>query len=220
LVQWESNSSKLIKKLETYISTTKGERAYRYSPEIDASNAEGALRELSQFITKIHPLAPNEIPTTPGFCIDGAYIAGNEWMNEEVMVSVSFPKYPKVFMGISIFAIGKPDKPLLERVDGTMTELLGRFAGLKMLRRGKHPVGPIPGEEIATAGNEKGQRLYAFTWEFPGKPDSLEFPNINVELGLLEQTPPPPTPPFKDDDEALELWDTIVDSIRLRPGAV
>lgn len=166
------------------------------------------------------PRADNEIPTEPGFCIDGAYIAGSEHMDEEFNVSVGFPKYPKVYFSFMAYVVGEPGKSLLERTGGIMSELTSQFAGLKVLRKAKHPVGPVPGEEILTAGSDKGQRLYAFRWDYPGKADSLAEPRLVVDMGLLEQTPPPPPPPFKDDDEALELWDAVVDSIRLRPGAV
>lgn len=195
-------------------------RAYQYDGKVATDRLAVGLTAREKLARSLRPRADNEIPKESGFCIEGGYIAGNEWMDETVRVSVGFPKHPGVDFGISIFAVGKPDKPLLERMGGTMSDLLGKFAGLKMLRKGKRPVGPVDADEIATAANEKGQRLYAFAWEAPGKPKSNEFPNINVELGVLEQTPPPQTPPFKNDAEALELWDAIIDSIRLRPGAV
>ncbi|WP_418338291.1 T6SS immunity protein Tli4 family protein, partial [Pseudomonas citronellolis] len=52
---------------------------------------------------------------------------------------------------------------------------------------------------------------------------SLSEPNITAGLGVLERDADshgnPPPPAFRSDQEALELWDAIIDSIRLRPGA-
>ncbi|MET2714046.1 T6SS immunity protein Tli4 family protein, partial [Klebsiella pneumoniae] len=115
---------------------------------------------------------------------------------------------------------GAAQKNLLERVGGLMQELLSTFAGMETLRKGKHPVGSLPGEEYPVAGSDKGQRAYTFMWEVQGKEESLTEPNLTAGLAVLERSNEngkPPPPAFKSDKEALELWDTIVDSIRVRP---
>ncbi|MFX5756308.1 T6SS immunity protein Tli4 family protein, partial [Acinetobacter baumannii] len=92
-------------------------------------------------------------------------------------------------------------------------------AGMETLRKGKHPVGSLPGEEYLVAGSDKGQRGYTFMWEVQGKEESLTEPNLTAGLAVLERSNEngkPPPPAFKSDKEALELWDTIVDSIRVR----
>jgi len=38
-----------------------------------------------------------------------------------------------------------------------------------------------------------------------------------VEEADVDDDSPPPAPAFKSDKAALELWDAIIDSIRLRP---
>ncbi|HCI2748359.1 TPA: hypothetical protein NO335_006249, partial [Pseudomonas aeruginosa] len=109
---------------------------------------------------------------------------------------------------------------LLERVDGFVQNMLATVAGVERLRKGKHPVGRLPGEEYLVAGSNKGQRAYTFMWEVQGKEESLTEPNLTAGLAVLERSNEngkPPPPAFKSDKEALELWDTIVDSIRVRP---
>lgn len=57
-------------------------------------------------------------------------------------------------------------------------------------------------------------------WEVQGKEESLTEPNLTAGLAVLERSNEngkPPPPAFKSDKEALELWDAIVDSIRVRP---
>ena len=53
-------------------------------------------------------------------------------------------------------------------------------------------------------------------WEVQGKEESLTEPHLTAGLAVLERSNEngkPPPPAFKSDEEALELWDTIVDSI-------
>jgi hypothetical protein len=220
LVSWSEPYYDKMYLGETYFVVPHPYRVYRYNGDISVNRLAIALANNDRVSNALHARADNEIPTEPGFCINGGYIAGSEFMDEEFSVSLGFPRHPDVSFGISGYVVGEPDKPLLERTDSAVAGFLGKFAGLSVLRKRKRPVGPIEAEEFLIAGREKGQTTYAFKWEAPGKAKSLALPNLNVELGLLEQTPPPPTPPFKDDDEALQLWDAIVDSIRLRPGAV
>ena len=54
--------------------------------------------------------------------------------------------------------------------------------------------------------------------------ESLAHPTLSLEFNVLERDTDdegkPPPPVFRSDQEALELWDAIIESIRLRPGAV
>ncbi|MEM5273425.1 T6SS immunity protein Tli4 family protein [Cupriavidus taiwanensis] len=89
---------------------------------------------------------------------------------------------------------------------------------------GERNVGAIPAEEYATAATGNGQRVYVFAWESQGKNKSLSEQNVSAGLRVLEQPVDSPQTPyqpaFQSDDEALQLWDAIINSIRLRPGAV
>jgi hypothetical protein len=93
-------------------------------------------------------------------------------------------------------------------------------AGLSRLRNRARPVGPIQADEILLAGTQDGKRGYAFKWEAPGKANSLAEPNLNVTLEVRESAYTTNMESFASDEEALELWDAVVDSIRMRPGAV
>ena len=48
---------------------------------------------------------------------------------------------------------------------------------------------------------------------------ALTEPQINITLEVRESAYPTNAQSFANDEEALALWDAIVDSIRLRPGA-
>ncbi|AZC32285.1 hypothetical protein C4K38_4333 [Pseudomonas chlororaphis subsp. piscium] len=92
--------------------------------------------------------------------------------------------------------------------------------GIETLRK-RERGGEVPADEYLLASTDKGQRIYTFAWEAQGKDGSITEPNISAALGVLERSPDSsgklPAPPFKSDREALELWDTIIDSVRLRP---
>ncbi|KAF1712526.1 hypothetical protein CSC70_03160 [Pseudoxanthomonas kalamensis DSM 18571] len=118
---------------------------------------------------------------------------------------------------------GTTETTLLERADGFLQGIAKSIAGLHTLRKGKRNIGPIRAEEYLIAASANGERSYGFKWESQGKDDSLASPTLSLELNVLERgegddgNPPPPA--FESDEEALELWDAILDSIRLRPGA-
>ncbi|MGZ7915831.1 T6SS immunity protein Tli4 family protein, partial [Pseudomonas aeruginosa] len=176
--------------------------------------------EISRALARnLRSRAPKEIPSEPGFCIDHAYIAGDSFQVERFGVGVTFPEHPGARFEFRS-STGAELNSLLERVDGFVQNMLSTFAGMETLRKGKHPVGSLPGEEYLVAGSDKGQRGYTFMWEVQGKEESLTEPNLTAGLAVLERSNEngkPPPPAFKSDKEALELWDTIVDSIRVRP---
>ncbi|KAF1712525.1 hypothetical protein CSC70_03155 [Pseudoxanthomonas kalamensis DSM 18571] len=130
-------------------------------------------------------------------------------------------------MNITLFVTtqGEVDKEtLLDRAGAVEAAVL--LQGGKLLRKGKRNTGDhgsIPGGEYLMTSEEDGQKIYGFTWEALGKANSIAAPYMTVELQVLGQSvvdeEHPYQPPFKDDDEAVALWDAIIESIRLRPGA-
>lgn len=87
-----------------------------------------------------------------------------------------------------------------------MQELLSTFAGMETLRKGKHPVGSLPGEEYLVAGSDKGQRGYTFMWEVQGKEESLTEPNLTAGLAVLERSNENGKPPPLPSNRTKRLW--------------
>ncbi|MEQ6351560.1 T6SS immunity protein Tli4 family protein [Ralstonia pseudosolanacearum] len=144
--------------------------------------------------------------------------------SEGFQVGITLPQHPNALITIDASTGAEQDR-LLKRVDKFFaTAVAGQLSGLKILRKRQRNVGPIEAEEYATAASGNGQRVYAFAWESQGKDKSLSEQNIVAALKVLEQSVitehTPYRPAFKSDEEALQLWDAIIDSIRLRPGAV
>lgn len=200
---------------------------YKYVGEVEATRLDQALQNRRDFSAGIHPLSEAERPNGPGYCVDGAVIAGKEFQSEAFSIEVKLPSHPDAVLELFASTQAEPDESLLERAGGFLgTEVLGRIAGMKTLRRGERDVGPIRAEEYLLRATEGGQTSYIFKWEAPGKSDSIAEPNISVSLGVLNDSKPdddsaPKQPPsFNSDEEAMQLWDGIIDSVRLRPGAV
>lgn len=225
IVSWAQPYSLVAMQSETFLIA--GERDapvfFRYSGLVSPEKLESALAFYEDLARKIRSRRPDEIPTEPGFCIDGGYIAGSEFMAESFRVGITMPGHPGMHMTFRS-STGAEEDTLLERVGGFFrTEVLGRVAGMNTLRKGKRSVGPIAGEEYLVAGGDRQQRMYAFRWEFQGRDGSLAEPNLSLQMGVHERDPDddgnPPPPAFDSDQEALELWDAVLESIRLRPGA-
>lgn len=223
ILSYEDPESEEAMWLDAYLLAGK-EKVFRRSALVDPARKRAAIEFTEQLAKNIRSKARYEIPVTPGFCIDGGYIAGSEYMSESFRVGITLPQHPGMHITFRS-STGAEEEGLLERVGGFFrTEVLGRAVGMTTLRKGKRNVGPIAGEEYLVAGGDRQQRVYAFRWEFQGRDDSLAEPNLSLEMGVLERDPgdddAPPPPAFESDEQALQLWDDILESIRLRPGAV
>jgi hypothetical protein len=139
---------------------------------------------------------------------------------ESWSLSIRLAGKPDAWIEISAYALSAVEPGLRERAGGLLTSLLGSFVGMHQLRNRARPIGPIIADEILIAGNDKGKRLYAFKWEAPGKAYSLAEPQLNAEINVIDSAYKTNQESFASDEEALELWDALVESIRLRPGAV
>ncbi|PNF08800.1 hypothetical protein A8H27_10820 [Burkholderia cenocepacia] len=135
-------------------------------------------------------------------------------------MNIQLPDRPDVSFRLTAYAQTSIGPGLRVRAGGILPALLGTVAGVGQLRNRARPVGPIEADEILVAGTQDGKRTYGFKWEAPGKAYSLAEPNLNASLRVGESAYLTNKESFANDGEALELWDGVVDSIRLRPGAV
>jgi len=222
IYSWSSSINSRIYRLETYAVAQPSGQVFRWSPEISDDREERAMLRTKTWTSHLRSRGPLEIPTEPGFCINGGFIAGSAFQVEGFRIGVTFPNHPGArFLFRS--STGAEENRLLERMGGFLMGIAKLAAGITTLRKGVRNIGPIQAEEFATAGSQDGQRLYSFTWESQGKDDSITEPNLAAQLGVLERNPDgqgnPPPPAFPTDADALALWDAMIESIRLRPGA-
>ncbi|MDF3844894.1 T6SS immunity protein Tli4 family protein [Pseudomonas citronellolis] len=223
LLSWASDASRVMLNLDTYAISKPISRIYYRQGKISTDREQRGIEIATTLTRNLRSRDPQDIPAEPGFCIDGAYIAGSTFQREGFNVGVSFPDHPGAFFSFSTDT-GAEEDQLLDRVGGFLAGAAKMVAGLETLRKGQRNIGPISAQEYLVAGSAEGQRAYSFAWESQGKDGSLSEPNITAGLGVLERDADshgnPPPPAFRSDQKALELWDAIIDSIRLRPGAV
>ena len=116
--------------------------------------------------------------------------------------------------------MSKHDRPLLERMSGVL-QSLGRLAtSVRVLRSGDRQVGPYRGQEhLATAPNSGGMRGHSFIWETEGQ-GTFETPALKIELttGHRDKDGNPQKTKLTD-EQAMKLWDEVLNSFRVRPTA-
>ena len=220
LISWEKSYSEDFL-FDTYFLV--GSKAIKYSGGVSPELKQSALERRHRLNGEWRELQPGEIPEGIGFVAGDVMLAAKRFNLESWSLVARFPGKPALNFKINAFTQYKTEPGLRERVSSGLADsalnFLGQvLSGKSTLRNRKRPVGPIEADEILLAATQNGRRGYAFTWEAQGKTRSLAEPNLVVELndGIYDQASPPS---FKDDDEALALWDAIIDSIRLRPGA-
>jgi len=202
-----------------------GNKAIKYSGGVSAERKQTALETDRRLSGEWRELQPGEIPEGIGFVAGGVILAAKRFNLESWTLSAQFPGKPEVYFELTAFARYKTEPGLRERAggglaSGALSFLAGALAGKSTLRNRARPVGPIEADEILMAATQSGRRNYGFKWEAPGKKHSLAEPNLIAELidGIYDPDSGRANA-FQDDDEALALWDAIIDSIRLRPGA-
>lgn len=219
-VYFDLKSSERWCTLETYYVISGGQYVKSVKDAVSADKVKNG----TNFVKKINDawlyLPAGEISKQPGFVVGNAMIRQSLLNIEHWKLSIQLAGKPDVGLSLSSFVQDEPEPGLRQRAGGILGALARSVEGLKTLRNRKRNVGPIEADEILTAGTQDGKRGYAFKWEAPGKGDSLSEPNLNITLSVGESQYEDNSASFASDEEALALWDRLVSSIRLRPGAV
>ncbi|WP_423192223.1 T6SS immunity protein Tli4 family protein [Cupriavidus sp. H18C2] len=220
-ISWDNSDSEGKYKafvFDTYFCADN--RFLGYSGEVAQELKSAALVTIEELSGKWHQLSDGEMPEGIGFVVDDAILAEERFNAESWRMTIQLHGKPDVSFELTSFAQDRVGPGLRERAGGVVAGLLGTVAGFARLRDRARPVGPIQADEILLASNQDGKRGYGFKWEAPGKEESLAEPNLNASLRVGESAYATNRESFATDEEALELWDAVIDSIRLRPGAV
>jgi hypothetical protein len=218
LIAWKSDFSTALASISGY-RWIDGRR-FLFQDEVDDDKQEVGMSRMREVLSGLRTRTDTDIPTDPGYCFAGGFIANPEWNNEEAGVDFRIAGHPDTLLSVWFYPLSryKHDRPLLERMGG-MVQFLGNLAtSVRVLRKGDRQVGPYPGQEhLASAPGSNGMRGHAFVWETQGD-GTLDTPAIKIELttgyhdgkGNQQKT-------SLTDKEAMKLWDDVLDSFRLRP---
>jgi hypothetical protein len=193
-----------------------------------AQKYEESINTFNVVAKTLRPRGNDEIPTEPGFCIDGALVLdAPEALIEAVTLGVRLKEAPDVHFSISMTA-----KDVLVESDALEPRFVqaekdarqegfgGWFSRIKMLRRGKRVVDGWTGYEILA--HKPAQKVEGESHEFvflsQGEPKNVYRPLLDIQLNTgVKDDQNGARPPSVTDDEAVAIWDRIVGSIRVRP---
>jgi len=218
LISWPAPSDTYVYRFDTYYRI--GTQTLVYSGEVTDDLRDTALSTCEKQSQSWRAIDDGTLPEGPGFVARNVMLARTLFNPESWSLAIRLAGKPDVALRITAFARSVDRPGLRERAGGILPSLLGSIVGMHQLRNRARPVGPIVADEILIAGTENGKRLYTFKWEAPGKAYALGEPNINITMNVLDSAYKTNQESFTSDDEALELWDALVESIRVRPGAV
>jgi hypothetical protein len=190
-----------------------------YSPE----KIDSVLSRLQKnIIAALRARDPAEIPTEPGLCIEHGFIAsdGSERASERFEISLDFERWPDMMLTIGSSTIHKAEPSLLERVGNA--EVPAAFQPLlrhiRTVRKGRHDVGAITGEALLQMfPSDAGHMTHTFHWESHFALNDPFKPALVVELTTGRLSKWQDKRPTISEQEAVALFDAVVNSIRLRP---
>ncbi|VWB10169.1 putative lipoprotein [Burkholderia lata] len=166
------------------------------------------------------------VPTESGFCFNGGIVTGSSTYTEEVTQSFALMPGRPALLAIEMRDSVDSDQkaPLTKTLPELRAQLSRVSSGsYQILRQGKRTVAGMDAEEVLFALKEGEITSYRFYLLAPGDPSTLAKPHTAIQL--LLGAPRPDMAPDQasspvDEAGALQVWDTLLNSLRLRPGAV
>jgi len=177
----------------------------------------------------LFPRNEAEIPTQPGICIDGAF-STHETPYEGIELGVRLSEFPDVHFSIQtikngngLMSVDLKDALKNARQNAEARGLGFWVSGLKILRIGKRIVNDWQGEEMLlhVPGGFGKPSHHKFLFRTSGKKHDPLYPFVEMTLDTgVEGNQSASKEPSLTDEEALALWDWLLNSIRVRPNAV
>lgn len=193
--------------LQAYLVARPTWRAFDWRQPIGAEGEAKALGSADILAHRLRSREAGEIPELPGYCIDGGFIASDVDMATETRVELIFPRYPG--MALSFQSGPSPSLPA-SPVDA------------RPLRKKRHNVGALRGDERLLAVGDKTDRKYLFTWasQDAGRTSGIATLWLTTLPNGPADIPANPAGRFTQFSErdVLALWDAIVGTVRLRAG--
>ncbi|WP_306453413.1 T6SS immunity protein Tli4 family protein [Burkholderia sp. FL-7-2-10-S1-D7] len=166
------------------------------------------------------------VPTESGFCFDGGIATGSSTFSEEVSQSFALMPGRPALLVIQMreSVTGDQKSPLTKTLPDLRAKMDQISSGsYRILRQGKRTVAGMDAEEVLFALKEGEITSYRFYLLAPGDPSTLAKPHTAIQLLLgapsSDLSPDQASSPV-DEAGALQTWDTLLNSLRLRPGAV
>lgn len=194
------------------------DKRYDHDREITPSVYVNDLKEkmvvLTDLLSRMKGRAENEIPASPGTCIQNAFIADNGKDKEEIDILFKSSDSSQLRYGISTDNFTREKDSLLERSNDIIANLLSSNGSV--LRKGVRKINQLDTEELLAAGDysSSNNKRYDFILLTNEKTGSYKTPVFSLELLNDEWTSSP-----YNQNEIISFWDAISQTVRVRPGA-
>jgi hypothetical protein len=178
---------------------------------------------------------PNDqVPAEPGFCGPMSFFSGGT-KAESVSMMFRLPTKPELAFGLQTTTFPAVDDYLRPKARRPNLKAFESATFRSTTHRdAKRSVAQMPGEELVVGMTElKAEKYHSDViarWFYAGTPDSSGKPSIEAKLEVVYQTTEAPSPwggfPRKSpadevgEGEFMAYWDTMLDTLRLRPGAL
>lgn len=197
-----------------------GNWIYQFTSEASTKYLEEELGNMKNVIAAIRPRADNEIPTSLGVCIDGAFVAGKEFEDESVGADFELPGYPGFSMLLAVMKGIEPptNEKIIERTTRNWT-LGGLISDVTYHRKAPITLLGQSGEELMISFEEKGQKSLSADAEIYGDGSMARQGYVfKMSNDTHDELGTPHAAVFPD-DKAKAIWDAVLKTLRLRPGA-
>lgn len=187
------------------------------------------VQEFNDLLIEIAPTLSvrhnNVIPTQSGFCFSNGFAALHPKHGEGVEWGWALSSYPGVRFGLRIKSNTDILKEgILDREAGILKSIeqaLGKEAPstIQTLRKRRFDLDGMAAQEWLKELRGPSTE-YEFTLDIPGKPNDLANPFITLSLRVGDLNKKGDVKPSLTPGEAIALWDAVIQTLRLRPGAV
>lgn len=166
--------------------------------------------------------AEDEVPTEPGICIDGGFLASDPKF-EKVAIGIRLKEFPDVHLSVEV--IKNQDylvdsNELQPRLAGAARDGGTLYSRIKFLRRGDRQLGDWKGYEVLARKPAQVESTESHEFHFMSlgaRNDPLQ-PQLDIQLNTgVKEDRAANVKPSITDDEAVALWDKLTNSIRVRP---
>ena len=215
----------------------KGDFIFTIGDAADNGDTERATAE-RQFLQakSLRLRATEEIPVTPGLCVEHGFISENQYKYQEIDdVGIYLPSLPDVTFSISSNKDAYGDYPPTEfesRLRGELS-LLNRIQDAKKMQGNNYPKRTLLREGKRTVQHWKGEEslirrtdgVHDFEWALVGKPKDIANPSV-LEVKMYTKVAHNMVGAAEaaslTDEEAIALWDKLLSGLKFRvkvPGA-
>jgi len=181
---------------------------------------------INEIASNISLREEGEIPLRAGICIEGGFVALTP-IRERVTIGLRFHEFPDVRFSIDAhknqgrLPSGSSPSKLRDsaRLEAEALGVESFFTRIKVLRDGSRQLGSWEGEELATRRPAYKDNTDAHEFRFYSKGAANDVLNPELDIRLdsgVHGNAKAKLKPSITDEEALEIWDRIIDTIRIR----